>query len=85
MTGLAGKANQNLKSLTGIDLGLGDDGDIDIPTVEAGNLKKTAQPIKQLSEADIKRRRKQASLLTRGFAPPRLSEASLLGIPGPGV
>jgi hypothetical protein len=63
-------------------LGLGGGGsDIDLPPpVKAGNLKKTAKPVDQVSEQSKRNRRLAASALTRGFAPPTLGQPGLLGL-----
>ena len=53
---------------------------VDIPKQEAENVKRTAAPVEQLSEQARKNRRLSASLLTRGFTPPTLGQAGLLGV-----
>ena len=59
-------------------LGLGGGPDIpDMPAVRAGPPKKTAEPLKQLSEQAKKNRQLAASFLTRGFTEPSLSEPGL--------
>ena len=62
-------------------LGLGGK-DVDIPAVQAKQAVRTAEPVKQISEAARKNRRRAAAFLPRGFAPPTLSQAGLLGLPG---
>jgi len=66
-----GKAVQNLTHLLDLD---GGGGGVAAPSVEAKT--KTAEALPQGSEAARKNRRLSASLLTEGFAPPKL------GIPG---
>jgi len=57
----------------------GGGGGVDIPTAtkKAENVRRTAEPIEQVSEAGRRRRkRRRASALTSGFGEPQL------GIPG---
>lgn len=57
-------------------------GGADVPEpVQAGNIKKTATPVEQVSEQARKNRRRQASQLTRDFAPPQLGQPGLIGLP----
>jgi len=58
----------------------GKGGGVDLPSTQAGNLKKTAEPVEQLSEQAKKNRRKAASMLPRGFEPPKLSTPGMLGL-----
>ena len=54
-----------------------------MPDVKAEN-KKTAAPVAQLSEVAKKNRQRAAAFNPRGFAPPTLGRAGLLGISGQG-
>lgn len=54
----------------------------DIPDpVQAGNLKRTAEPVKQVSDVARRRQRRRAASVPRGFAEPTLGVTGLLGIP----
>ncbi len=55
-------------------------GDVDLPTKPVENVKKTAEPVDQLSEQARKNRRRSASLMTQNFAIPQLSKPGLLGV-----
>lgn len=57
----------------------GGGGDVDIPTKKAENLKRTAEPIEQMSEAGRRRRRRRAFAATQGFATPPLGMPGLTG------
>lgn len=60
----------------------GGGGGVKMPSQRAGNPKRTATPMGQLSEQAKKNKRLRASLLTRNFAEPRLGKAGLLGLSG---
>ena len=68
--------------------GLGGDDDdggagvADIEAVEAEPIqaKRTAEPVKQLSEQAKRTRRRKASLITKDWGEPKLGYAGLLGI-----
>ena len=60
--------------------GGGDDDVPELPSQKAENPKRTAAPLGQLSEEARKKRRFQASSVTRGFAPAQLSQPGLLGL-----
>ncbi len=62
-------------------LGGGKDG-FEMPVVEAENVKKTAEPVEQLSEAAKKNRLRAASVMTKEWAPPKLGYGGLLGMSG---
>ena len=53
-----------------------------IPAVKAEPIKKTAAPVEQLSETAKKNKQRAAAFQPRGFAPPTLGQAGLLGISG---
>jgi len=58
-------------------------GGVDLPKQDsrtAENVKRTAATLPQGTEASRKAKRLSASLLTRNFLPPTLSQAGLLGI-----
>ncbi len=61
--------------------GGGKDG-FEMPVVEAENVKKTAEPVEQLSEAAKKNRLRAASVMTKEWAPPKLGYGGLLGTSG---
>jgi len=50
-----------------------------MPSVEAGQAKRTAEPVTQLSEQAKKTKRLRASMLTRDWGKPTLGYAGLLG------
>ena len=59
----------------------GGGGGVDIPTQKAENLKRTAEPVDQVSEAGRRRRRRrQASAITSGFGEPQLGVPALTGV-----
>ncbi len=58
-------------------------GGTDIPSVEARNETRTAEPASQLTDEQRRRRLQRRSAATRGLTPPRLSQPGLLGLPGP--
>ncbi len=61
---------------------LGGGGKVDIPTAtkKAENISRTAEPLEQVSEVGRRRRRRrQASFLTRGFGEPQLGTPGLIG------
>lgn len=63
--------------------GLFGGGGVDIPTAtkQAENVRRTAEPIEQVSEAGRRRRRRrQASAITSGFGEPQLGIPGLTGI-----
>ncbi len=59
-------------------LGLG--GGTDIPSVRAGNLKKTAKPVTSLTDEQKRKRQQQAAFSTSRLEPPKLGRAGLLGV-----
>ena len=60
--------------------GKGGGGKIPMPKVQAKKV--TAAPVEQLSEEAKKNRKRAAAFQPRGFAPPTLGQAGLLGISG---
>ena len=48
--------------------------------VRAAQTKTTAAPVEQLSETAKKNRQRAAAFNPRGFAPPKLGQAGLLGV-----
>lgn len=60
----------------------GGGGGVSIPAKKAENVKRTAEPIEQVSEVGRarRRRRRQASSLTAGFGEPQLGIPGLTGI-----
>lgn len=59
-------------------LGLGGDS-YEMPVVDAGQPKRTAEPV---SDLDRRKKRLAASLLTRDWATPKLGAGGLLGVTG---
>jgi len=51
----------------------------EMPSLEAGVPKKTAEPLSQLSEAAKKNRRLAASFLTKEWSKPKLGAAQMTG------
>lgn len=63
-------------------------GGVDIPKREAENVRRTAQPVDQVSDtalANRRRRRRQASFFARGFDGLQLGTPGLTGVSGGGV
>lgn len=60
--------------------GRGARGGFQIPSKQAEQAKKTAEPVAQLSEQAKKNKRLRASMLTRGWGKPKLGEPGLLGL-----
>ena len=54
-------------------------GGVDMPSRQAEQAKRTATPVKQLSEDAKRNRRKAASLLTRTWSEPMLGAKEMLG------
>lgn len=52
----------------------------DIPAVTAESTAKTAKRVEPVSDLARRNKRRQASLLTEGFAPPKLAKPGLLGL-----
>jgi hypothetical protein len=58
---------------------------ISMPSTQAQQATRTAQPLSQTSDAETsdaarKNRRRAASILTRGWGKPKLSEEGMLGL-----
>ena len=51
----------------------------EMPSIQAEQAKRTAEPIEQLSEEAKKSRRMAASMITKGWETPKLGAAGLLG------
>jgi len=51
-----------------------------MPSIKAEQVKRTAAPVDQLSEAAKKNRQRAAAFNPRGFAPPTLGQSGLLGL-----
>ncbi len=54
--------------------------DVDMPTATAEQATRTAEPVKQLSSAAKRNKRLAASMLTKDWGTPNISDAGLIGL-----
>ncbi len=74
------ETSDDVGSIVSSVFGGGGDDSVDLPRQKAENVRRTAEPVEQVSEKARKKRRLRGSVLTEGFAPAKLSQPGLLGI-----